>query len=148
MAFRELPPINPGDPLSARKMNDTNWNVSRLARMSSGGAGYYDCTAGRFTGGGGNPMPIHIGFEVVSFNETYGIATCYVTYRPFGFGAVPGEDQYGQVQVYDEMLGCVFDETEDALVGRRGVALFVVADHAEDPYSDPKWQCLSLCCAT
>lgn len=69
-------------------------------------------------GSGGGLMRIRAEIISVDCNAEPIEAVCMVLSRPCGVAQVTGEDEFGQVTVYDR-LGCVFTEPEADLIGRQ-----------------------------
>lgn len=75
----------------------------------------------------------------------YDVVTAIVTFRPCGMSQVP-EEYNGRITIYDEMYQCLLNEDDEALIGRRGEAVYGKADPEIDPYAECKWQIRGLCC--
>lgn len=83
-------------------------------------------------------------FTIESYDETEGVAVCAVQWAVTA-GAVSDESPYGTIEVIDPM-GCNFNEEESALIGRWGHATYLYPREHIDPYQEPRWVCLGLCC--
>lgn len=99
-----------------------------------------------FAGGGGT------GVQAIRFRLTDEIfcelcqARAVILSRPPGVATVYGEDEYGEVMVYDLGMG-LLNEPYDDLVGRVGYALLMEWETEEcaiDPNLPIKWEMVSL----
>jgi len=97
------------------------------------------------------PIPTPKDFNFVRFkiiemrtdsSGTY--AYSIIENRQAGATSSPGEDPYGNIEVYDK-LGCVFDEPDADLVDRVGYASYM-ADASYGSGSNGQWEVVSLCC--
>lgn len=96
--------------------------------------------------GGSGTSPERIHFTIDNVAGLNGVATVNVEFRPCGVERVSGEDDYGQVTVWDP-AGCYFSgETEYDLIGRWGHAEYMQPDVSIDPYQECVWVVTGLCC--
>jgi len=100
------------------------------------------------TAGGASNGLILIRFQIVDpvFCEAC-TATGLVLSRPPGMVTVPGE--YGGRVVIADRIGCFLNESNAALIGRRGYATYLNSEF-EGPcpgMPNPSFEIISLCCA-
>jgi hypothetical protein len=86
--------------------------------------------------------PQSILFTIDSYTLATGIAICTVKWRSYGMTEVSDEVN-GKVDVKDP-AGCYFDEDAADLVGRWGVANYMVLDG--DTEHTGVWVVVALCC--
>ena len=84
-----------------------------------------------------------IGFQIESIE--YDVITCRVTARPCGISVVP-EEYDKRIELFDDVYQCLLNEDDAALLGRRGMACYMIMDEEEEAYPECKWQCMGLCC--
>ncbi len=105
----------------------------------------------RRRGGGWEMFPIgyptvhQVSFVIDSITD--GEATCTVVLSLCGSATIPEMDSNGKIIVFDT-LGCLFDEEEEALEGRRGFASYMSNFHTagEEDEIYCAWVCTGLCC--
>ncbi len=92
-------------------------------------------------GGGGSTDLSRVLFQIQSFDDYTGLATCVPKYVPCS-GELPGLNEDGTISVSDP-AGCNFNEPPDELIGRWGWADWLI--NAEYPI-ECLWVCSGLCC--
>ena len=126
------------------KISADQWNAVAEAAVIRTNSGNYSGNSTGFhaytrVGGSGSGR---VQFEIDSFDEYTGVATCTPLTKPESADN-PGTDENGKIQVID-ILGCLFDEPAEELVGRRGTAdWLIVLTNVE---AGPQWVVDGLCC--
>lgn len=82
-------------------------------------------------------------FSIESADASVGTADVLVEAASCGLRSVPDIDDYGMLTVYDA-LGCLLDEEEYDLIGRKGYAARMRSLDATN--DECRWEIISLCC--
>jgi hypothetical protein len=101
---------------------------------------------GRFGSAGGGVITIRFQITDPVYCEAC-TATGTVLSRPPGMATVPGE--YGGTVTIADRLGCFLNESNEALIGRKGYAVYLNSEF-EGPcpgMPNPSFEIISLCCA-
>lgn len=116
----------------------------KVERMQLAGARQRRAYPKNSGGGGGGD---EILFQIVSADCTASpkSAVVDILFRDCRTATAPGEDDNGQVTVYDE-LGCNFDEPEGDLVDRKGFARYMKSASGGYPEPECKWVVKFICC--
>lgn len=105
---------------------------------------WMDMTVKDCSSGGGAEI---CSFRILSTSCGVCQATAEVVNRPVGVSRVTGENDYGEILIFD-FGQCFLDAPEDDLIGRRGMAVYldVLEECAVDPGITAGWHIISLCC--